>query len=258
MSDTPVFLTHPALNNKKSCHGFFTREGGVSAGLFSSLNCRYKSKDDPENIRENLRRVADASRIAPQNLLTCRQIHSSHVLTVEKPWPPHERPEADGMVTTQKGFGLGILTADCAPVLFHDEKAGVAGAAHAGWKGARRGVMENTLAAMEKLGASRQDIRAVIGPCIQQNSYEVGPEFMEDFLKQDRENGAFFKKSEKPGHFLFDLPGYCRRRLKWAGVETHSLGLDTCSDEARFFSYRRRTLRGEPTHGTLVSVIALA
>ncbi|HVY13137.1 MAG TPA: peptidoglycan editing factor PgeF [Alphaproteobacteria bacterium] len=254
MTDTP-FLTHAALQTR---HGFFTREGGVSTGLYASLNCGYGSKDDNEKVSENLRRVATAMHVEPPNLLSCRQIHSNRVVTVTKPWPREERPEADGMVTREKNIALGALSADCAPVLFHDVQAGVIGAAHAGWKGALGGVLEETVSAMEKLGAKLANITAVVGACIQQNSYEVGPEFPAPFLKQDAANESFFKKAPREGHFLFDLPGYAQRRLKLRGLmNVHSLGFDTCSDETRFFSYRRATKRKEAGNGTLISAIVL-
>jgi YfiH family protein len=251
--DSASFLTHPALQTR---HGFFTREGGVSQGLFASLNCGER-QEEPKNVDENLRRVAEAMQVAPDKLISCGQIHSTTVITVTKPWGRDEKPKADGMVTKEKGLALGIKTADCGPVLFHDAKTGVIGAAHAGWKGAVNGVLEETIAAMEKLGAKTDNITAVIGPCIQQNSYEVGPEFPAPFLKQDAANEAFFRKGKRDGYPLFDLPGYILQRLKLRGVAAHSIGFDTCSDEKRFFSYRRTTLRQEKEHGTLISVVVL-
>lgn len=258
MDEAPVFLTHPALANKKTRHGFFTRAGGVSEGFFAALNCGESSKDAAAKVEENLKRVAQTMGAAPTHLLCCHQIHSATVVTVEKPWTRDQKPQADAMVTRNKGIVLGIKTADCAPVLFFDVKARVIGAAHAGWRGALGGVLENTVSAMEKLGAKAANISAVIGPTIQQNSYEVGPEFPEAFLKQAAANESFFKKAPREGHFLFDLPGYALQRLKQCGLkEAHSLGFDTCSDEARFFSYRRATLRQDGAHGTLISVITL-
>ncbi len=249
------FLMHPLFDNSGIRYGFFTREGGVSTGLFASLNCGEKG-DDPKNVQENLRRVASAMEVAPAQLFSCRQIHSSTVITLAKPWD--RRPEADAMVTREKGFALGIKSADCAPVLFHDPVAKVIGAAHAGWKGAVGGILENTVKTMEQLGAKPANISAVIGACIQQNSYEVGPEFPEPFLKQDADNARFFKKAPRAGHFLFDLPGYAQHRLSLPGLKAvHSLGFDTCTDEARFFSYRRATLRKENGNGTLLSLIVL-
>jgi YfiH family protein len=249
---TALFLTHPALSVR---HGFFTREGGVSEGLQASLNVGERG-DTPENVAENLRRIAEAMQVAPNNLISCKQIHSIKVMAVDKPWS--EKPEADAMVTKTKGLALGIKTADCAPVLFHDAQAGVIGAAHAGWRGAVGGILEETLKAMQKLGAKPENTTTVIGACIQQNSYEVGPEFPEAFLKQDSTNERFFKKAPRENHSLFDLPGYCKHRLLLSGVKTaQSLGFDTCSDETRFFSYRRRTLHDEPDNGTLLSVIVL-
>lgn len=247
------FLTMPAVPTP---HAFFTREGGVSKGAFESLNCALGSNDTIENVEENLRRVAWAMKVEPTRLLFCKQIHSATVMTLSQPWAREERPQADALVTREKNIALGILTADCAPVLFCDDKAGVIGAAHAGWRGALSGVCEKTIKAMQALGAAPEHIHAVIGPCIQQNSYEVGPDFPAEFLKQDETNAAFFKASPKPLHFLFDLPAYILQRLRLAGLaQPLSLGLDTRSDETRFFSYRRRCLKGDAHNGTLISVI---
>jgi YfiH family protein len=253
MDESTPFLTHPALQTR---HGFFTREGGVSQGLFASLNCGER-QEEPKNVEENLRRVAEAMQVSADKLVSCGQIHSTTVITVTKPWGRNEKPKADAMVTKEKGLALGVKTADCGPVLFHDAKANVIGAAHAGWKGAVNGVLEETIKAMEKLGAKTENITAVIGPCIQQNSYEVGPEFSVPFLKQDAANDAFFRKGSRENHPLFDLSGYILQRLKLRGLNAHSIGFDTCSDEKRFFSYRRATLRGEKEHGTLISVTVL-
>jgi YfiH family protein len=253
MDESTPFLTHPAL---QAHHGFFTREGGVSQGLFASLNCGER-QEEPKNVEENLRRVAEAMQVPSDRLVSCAQIHSTTVMTVGRPWVRDEKPKADAMVTKEKGLALGVKTADCGPVLFHDAKANVIGAAHAGWKGAVNGILEETISAMEELGAKAKDITAVIGPSIQQNSYEVGPEFSVPFLKQDAANEAFFKKGNREGYPLFDLPGYILQRLKLRGLNAHSIGFDTCSDEKRFFSYRRATLRGEKEHGTLISVIVL-
>jgi len=254
----PPFLTHPQFGAENIRYGFFTREGGVSQGPYASLNCGELSNDSPENIQENFRRILAAIDLSPANLVSCGQIHSTVVVTVTKPWARDQRPRADAMVTREKGIGLGIKTADCAPVLFYDAKAKVIGAAHAGWRGALGGILEETIAAMKKLGAQAENIQAVIGPCIQQNSYEVSAEFPAPFLKQDSANEQFFKKAPRENHLLFDLPGYAQRRLKLSGLkEVYSLGFDTCSDEKRFFSYRRTTKRGEKAHGTLMSVILL-
>lgn len=253
------FLTHPSFNATSIRYGFFTREGGVSEGLYASLNCSLGSNDDPEKVRENNRRVAHAMQVPPQHLVTCYQIHSPTALIVERPWEDGARPQADALVTNKKGLALGIRTADCAPVLFHDEKNNVIGAAHAGWKGALNGVLENTLSVMRKLGGDPASTKAIIGACIQQASYEVGPEFPTPFLAQNADNSIFFKESNRAGHALFDLPAYIQQRLRHAGLtQIYSLGLDTCTDETRFFSYRRRTLRREPDMGTMLSTIVLS
>ena len=198
---------------------FFTREGGVSEGLYAALNCGYGSGDDPQAVRENRRRAMEKFELSPEALATLYQVHSPTVVEVEKPWRPGEAPQADGMVTTRRGLALGILTADCAPVLFADAEAGVIGAAHAGWRGAFTGVLEQTVAGMARLGASPAKIRAAIGPCISQASYEVGPEFHERFIAADADNAAFFGPSKRPSHHQFDLSGLCAAtaRNPWLG-----------------------------------------
>ena len=237
---------------------FFSREGGVSAGLYAALNCGYGSGDDPEAVRENRRRAMARLDLRPAALVTLYQVHSPTVVTVEQPWRPGESPKADGAVTKRRGLALGILTADCAPVLFADAEAGVVGAAHAGWRGAFTGVLEETVAAMTRLGASAPRIRAAIGPCIAQPSYEVGPEFHARFVEADAATSAFFRPSMRAGHHLFDLSGYVQdrlRRLALASIE--SSGADTAADPKRWFSYRRATLAGETDYGRLLSAIAL-
>jgi YfiH family protein len=237
---------------------FFTREGGVSEGLYAALNCGYGSGDDPEAVRENRRRAMERFDLAPDALVTLYQVHSPTVVEVEQPWRPGGAPKADGMVTAKRNLALGILTADCAPVLFADAEAGVIGAAHAGWRGAFTGVLEETVAAMTRLGASPGKIRAAIGPCIAQSSYEVGPEFHERFVSADSDNAAFFRASSRPSHHLFDLGGYVTRRLESLGLaEILTTGEDTAADAARYFSYRRATLAGEKDYGRLLSAIAL-
>ena len=237
---------------------FFTREGGVSEGLYAALNCGYGSGDDPEAVRENRRRAMERFELSPDALVTLYQVHSPTVVEVEQPWRPGGAPKADGMVTTKRGLALGILTADCAPVLFADAEAGVIGAAHAGWRGAFTGVLEETVAAMKRLGASPANIRAAIGPCIAQSSYEVGPEFHERFVSADSDNAAFFRPSSRRSHHLFDLGGYVTRRLESLGLaEILTTGEDTAADAARYFSYRRATLAGEKDYGRLLSAIAL-
>ncbi|MDX2027076.1 MAG: peptidoglycan editing factor PgeF [Alphaproteobacteria bacterium] len=231
-------------------HGFFTSAWG---------NCGLSEKYDPAELGENRRRVAESLSVKPANLLSCYQIHSPDVVTIARPWAANERPQADAMVTKEKGIALGILTADCAPLLLVDRKAGVIGAAHAGWRGALTGVIENTVAAMEKLGANRTSMRAAIGPCIWQNSYEVGPEFPAPFLAENPEHEKFFRPAFKSGHYMFNLPGYAEAKLKALNLDSiESSPADTCADEEQFFSYRRDCLRGGGRSGSLISVIVLA
>ena len=240
-------------------HGFFTREGGVSDGLYASLNCGFGSNDDPANVAENRRRVAATLGLAADRLVTCYQIHSPTVATVDAPWRLEERPRADALVTRTPGLALGILTADCAPVLFADPAARIIGAAHAGWRGAVGGVLEATVAAMGALGAEPSRLVAAIGPCIAQASYEVGPEFPAPFLAQDATNLAFFVPARREGFFLFDLPGYIARRLKRLGLgRVEQTGGDTAGEPDRFFSYRRSCLLKEPDFGRGISAISLA
>ena len=239
-------------------HGFMTRQGGVSAGVFSSLNCGYGSGDDGANVRENRQRAAAHLGLGADDLATLYQVHSAEVREVEAPWPVDNRPEADALVTRTPGIGLGILTADCVPVLFADPQARVVGAAHAGWKGALGGVVGNTVDALERLGADRGRILVAIGPCIHQASYEVGPELRDAFVEQDEAHARFFKPSNREGHYQFDLAGYVRyqaERMAVAGVE--DVGCDTYPDDERFFSYRRTTHRAESDYGRGISIIAL-
>jgi YfiH family protein len=239
-------------------HRFFTRQGGVSAGLYSSLNCGYGSDDPPENVRENRRRAARAFERDEADLLTVHQIHSTDVLTIgDTRWTSPGAPKADGLVTDRPGVVLGVLAADCAPVLFADPDAQVIGAAHAGWKGALAGVTDTTIAAMERLGAKRDRIKAVVGPCIGSTSYEVGPEFPGPFLAQNKGNTAFFEPAKRTGHFMFDLGGYLLYRLARAGVVATTTGHDTLTATEDFFSYRRNTLQGVRDYGRGLSAIAL-
>ena len=239
-------------------HGFFTRGGGHSTGIFASLNCGLGSGDDPDLVQMNRAVVARSLGVEASHVVTSHQVHSADVIEVTAPWPLSDRPKVDGIVTRSKGIALGVLTADCGPVLFADATAGVVGACHAGWKGALNGVTEATIAAMEKLGANRQHIVAVLGPTISKSNYEVGPEFPKLFLAQLADNAQFFAPSTKQDHFMFDLPGYLRSRLKAAGIgQAHDLALCTYADEARFYSYRRATHRGELDYGRLISAIAL-
>lgn len=239
-------------------HAFFTREGGVSGGIYTSLNGGRGSNDDQAAVVENRRRMTAALGVADGQLATPHQIHSADVLVATHAWAAGEAPKADAVVTAQRGLAVGIATADCGPILFADGEAGVIGAAHAGWKGAIGGVLDATVEAMEGLGARRAAIVAVLGPCIRQPSYEVGPEFIASFRATDPDNGRFFAPSAKPEHFMFDLGGYVTARLHAAGVGTvEDLGLDTYADEARFYSYRRATHRGEPDYGRLIAAISL-
>ena len=239
-------------------HCFFTRRGGVSSGLFSSLNCGYGSADSPDNVRENRRRAAATFDLAEPDLLTVHQIHSRDVLTVGgERWSSPGAPKADALVTDRPGVALGVMSADCAPVLLADAVAGVIGAAHAGWRGALGGVAEATIEAMEKLGARRERVQAAVGPCIGRESYEVGPEFPAPFLAQDEANAIFFRTAPRAGHFLFDLAGYLARRLQRAGVGAAATGHDTLTGTEDFFSYRRNTLQGVRDYGRGLSAIAL-
>jgi YfiH family protein len=239
-------------------HRFFTRRGGVSAGLYSSLNCGYGSGDSPDNVRENRRRVAATFALGEADLLTLHQIHSTEVLTIaDQRWTSPGAPRADGLVSDRPGVVLGVMAADCAPVLLADGAAGVIGAAHAGWRGALGGVVEATIAAMERLGARRERLHAAIGPCIGRDSYEVGPEFPAPFLAQDEANKAFFRTAARAGHFLFDLAGYLERRIARAGVAASATGHDTLASTDDFFSYRRNTLSGMHDYGRGLSAITL-
>jgi YfiH family protein len=238
-------------------HAFFTRQGGVSAGIYASLNGGLGSSDDPGKVVENRRRMAERLHIDPTALISVHQVHSPDAVIVEGPWNG-ERPRADGMATSVPGIALGITTADCGPVLFADPRANVIGAAHAGWRGAATGVLESTVEAMERLGARRDNIVAVLGPTISQAAYEVGPDFVERLTGADAGNERFFRPGERPGHAMFDLPGYIGMRLEVAGIGTFANSrLCTYSDEERFFSYRRTTHRREPDYGRLISAIAL-
>ncbi|BAE49397.1 peptidoglycan editing factor PgeF [Paramagnetospirillum magneticum] len=253
-------ITLSALNEfVRIRHGFFTREGGVSEGLYASLNCGPGSSDKPEAVKENRRRVMAMLDLPEEALVTLYQTHSSDVVKVTEPWDAAKAPKADAMVTDRPGIALGILTADCAPVLLADGKAGIVAAAHAGWKGALGGVLDNTIKAMVEMGAKMPKIVAAMGPCIGHRNYEVGPEFPAPFLAEDPTNADYFAPSPaRPGHFLFDLPGYISRKLAKLGVhEVTRVPADTLRDEARFFSYRRATLRGEADYGRQISVITL-
>jgi len=239
-------------------HAFFTRQGGVSSGLYSSLNGGLGSSDDAESVHENRRRMANFMGVSSDKFLSLYQIHSPDVVTVTEPWTLQNRPKADAMVTRIEGLTLAIATADCGPILFADPEAHVIGAAHAGWKGALFGVLEATVEAMEKIGANRERITAVLGPTISQNAYEVGIEFKEQFLTADMNYASFFKSGTKEGKSFFDLPAFIEYRLTGANIKNFvSLEQCTYGDENRFFSFRRTTHRGEQDYGRLISAIAL-
>ncbi len=238
-------------------HGFFTRAGGVSNGIYASLNGGVGSRDDQGDILENRRRIADAFQVSPVHLLTPYQIHSAEAVVATAPWADGERPRADAIVTSNPDIAIGISTADCTPVLFADANAGVVGAAHAGWRGALDGVLAATVTAMTRLGANPGHIQAAIGPTISQNSYEVGPEFEARFVDADPEFATFFRDGPN-GRAHFDLPGFVARRLIAAGVGgIDNLHRCTYDENALFFSYRRSTHLGEPDYGRQLSVIAL-
>jgi YfiH family protein len=239
-------------------HAFFTREGGVSNGIYASLNGGVGSCDEPAAVAENRARMASALGVAADHFLTCYQIHSPTVVVAGEPWSAEARPRADALVTTTKGLAIGVSTADCTPVLFADMEAGVIGAAHAGWRGALAGVTDATITAMERLGASRRRIAAAIGPTIRQPNYEVGPEMMAQFVAADALNARFFEPSARAGHALFDLPGYVAARLAAAGiVHVEDVGLCTYAQPERFYSFRRTTHRGEADYGRHINAIAL-
>lgn len=240
-------------------HAFFTRDGGVSTGVYEGLNGGTGSNDKPEAVAENRARMAAAVGVTPENFLTAYQIHSPDVVVAEKPWSQSERPKADAIVTRIPGLAIGISTADCGPVLFADPQARVLGAAHAGWRGAIGGVIESTLAAMETLGADRSRVVAAAGPMISQPNYEVGQELVDRFLAADPDNARFFAPASRPGHAMFDLPAYVVARLKAAGVRhVEDLAVCTYANPAQFYSYRRSTHRAEPDYGRHINAIALA
>jgi len=235
-------------------HGFFTRKGGASSGIFHGLNCGGGSSDQTSIVATNRSRAADAMGVPPERLITVHQVHSARVVSVADAQPV-PRPEADAIVTATPGTAIAILTADCQPVLFADTKAGVVGAAHAGWRGALDGVLEATLDAMEALGAARENTCALIGPAISQRAYEVGPEFFETFFDEDRDNAMFFANG-KGDRYHFDLTGYGLHRLRAAGVgQADWTRHCTYTDADRFFSYRRSVHRGEADYGRLISAI---
>lgn len=240
-------------------HGFFGRQGGVSRGMFASLNCGFGSGDDAELVRENRARIGRHLGVEHDRVLSVYQIHSPEAVIVKECWRREASPKADAMATAEPGIALGILTADCAPILFADAEARVIGAAHAGWKGAITGIAEAAVAAMESLGARRGRIVATIGPCITQPSYEVGGEFRARFVAADTGNGKYFGHGNRDGHWQFDLPGYVGARLSNLGLEAVNV-IDRCTyaNEADYFSFRRTTHRAESDYGRNLSAIVLA
>jgi YfiH family protein len=252
MLGSPLLSAIPGLR-----HAFFTRDGGISDGIYASLNGGLGSNDDAANVGENRRRMAEQMGVTSEYFLSVHQIHSPDAVVATGPWQSASRPRADAIVTRLEGLAIGVTAADCGPILFVDPNARVIGAAHAGWKGALTGILESTIEAMARLGAERSGIVAAIGPLIRQHSYEVGGEFVERFVEADAENGLFFIPSTREGHSMFDLAGFIRMRLENAGVlMIDDIGVDTYSDE-RFYSYRRSVHRKEPDYGRHVHAIAL-
>jgi len=240
-------------------HAFFTRAGGVSDGVYESLNGGVGSRDAPDKVAENRARMAASLGVAPERLISAYQIHSPTVVVADQPWSADNRPRADAIVTRTPKLAIGVSTADCGPLLFADAEAGVIGAAHAGWRGAASGVIEATVAAMEQLGAERDRIAVALGPTIRQANYEVGPEFVASFTADDPTNAQFFESSPKTGHAMFDLAGYIASRIRRAGIaQFEDLGLCNYAEPARFFSFRRMTHRGEADYGRHINAIALS
>ncbi len=252
-------ITVSALNAlSRIRHGFFTRNGGVSEGLYASRNCGLGSNDDPAKVRVNRERSVLELDMPPEALVTVHQQHTADVVVVDRPFPEGQAPVADALVTTVPRLVVGVLTADCAPVLLAEPSAGVVAAAHAGWKGALAGILDNTIETMVAQGARRDRIVAGIGPCIVQRSYEVSDDFQAPFLAEDENNDRFFAPAAREGHLMFDLPGYVARRLSKLGVlDVMPTPCDTLREDSRFFSYRRSVLRKEPDYGRMLSAIAL-
>ena len=254
---TPA-LRSSLLDHPRVRHAFFTRAGGVSSGVYESLNGGVGSNDDPDCVAENRRRMAHAIGVDAERFMVPYQIHSADALEVAFPFAIDQRPRCDALVTRARGIGLGVTGADCGIILFADADAGIVGAAHAGWKGALTGVLETTLQKMEELGASRPAIHAVLGPTISKASYEVGPEFVARFIEADGGHAGFFTPSTREGHSMFDLPGFIGMRLRAAGVGAfEDLGVDTYDEVNNVFSYRRSVHRREPDYGRHIAAIAL-
>jgi polyphenol oxidase len=254
-----MLLTSPSLSRLSGiAHAFFTRAGGVSEGVYASLNGGLGSGDERGRVIENRKRMAAALGVAPESFATVFQVHSPDVIVVDEPWNEGVRPLADAMVTRRPGLAIAVSSADCGPLLFADEEARVIGAAHAGWKGALAGVIEATIAAMEGQGAGRARMHVALGPMISRAAYEVGPEFKARFLEADAAHEKFFTPSPRDGRSMFDLPAFIGERLRQAGIgNIDDLGRCTHGEEALFFSYRRMTHRGETDYGRHLSAIAL-
>ncbi len=258
-SDKAIITAPPLAALDGVRHGFFTRRGGQSRGIYASLNCGLGSGDEAVDVTANRARALDLAGLGEARLVTLYQEHSARALIVEEPWEDSERPPADGLATNRAGIALGLVTADCAPVLFADAGAGVIGAAHAGWRGALGGILEATLGRMIELGARPAHTVAAIGPCIARDSYEVGEDYARPFLDHDAGNARFFVPGRKSGRLRFDLPGYVESRLGAGGLgQVARQTPDTYSDVARFFSYRRSQHRGEADYGRLLSIVCLA
>lgn len=263
MNDIKSYQCDNILKRSKNkvVHGFFTRLCGVSQGVYHGLNCGHGSGDNTDHTSENRGKVANETGVQNNALLSLYQVHGPDVFYVTETWSQENRPKADAMVTDKTGFALGILTADCAPVLFYGQKENgeaVIGAAHAGWKGALSGVLENTVTEMERLGAQKETIAACVGPCISKSSYEVSDDFIEPFIKENEESERFFHAGLKSGSAYFDLSGYCGWRLSRAGLKTVSLmDRDTYSNPDEFYSYRRMTHNSESDYGRQISVITI-
>ncbi len=255
-----MIMRSPALEDIAGVnHGFFTREGGCSTGVYAGLNCGYGSDDDRDAVEQNRNMVAARLAVNSANLVTVYQVHSSRAVRVSAPFAAGAEPRADALVTDAPGLAVGVLTADCAPVLFADSRGGVVAAAHAGWQGALGGVLEATIAQMEKLGAVRGGITAVIGPAISFGVYQVGPEFWDAFMAGDETSEDFFRDDDVSGKYVFDLPGYVAARLEKSGLgKVENTCICTYGEEARFFSYRRATHRGEADYGRQISAIAIS
>lgn len=248
------FLQSGILQHPGIAHGFFTRQGGVSEGIFASLNCAHGTGDEAARVDENFRRIG--AHLGADHVLKAYQVHGADTIIATAPWLLEDRPKADAVATNIPGLAVCVTTADCAPVLLADADAGVAAAAHAGWKGALAGIVESAVAAMESLGAQRERIRAAIGPCIQQSSYEVGPEFHERFTAASTAYARFFLPAARADHWMFNLPAFVANQLEKSQINhVNILANDTCFEEDAFFSNRRATLRGEKAYGCQLSAI---